>query len=194
MSHIAKFLTDILTFAEQDLSIMFYLSAIGLPAMFMLLSKQAPQVAQKYIGIAFRVITGIMFVAALYLFYQISTNVEVVEGSSQPNYDEGSITSSIYLAMYAIYSGLGFILGFSVLNIASNPKKAIPAIIGIAGFFLVLIISYQMADDSMQSGWEEKGVTIQDSIDASAGIVATGILVTIAIGTIVIGEIYRLIK
>jgi hypothetical protein len=194
MSHIAKFLTDILTFAEQDLSIMFYLSAIGLPALFLLLSKKAPQVAPKYIGITFRVITGIMFVAAIYLFYQISTNVETIEGSSEPKYDESSITSSIYLAMYAIYSGLGFILGFSVFNVASNPKKAIPAIVGISAFFLILIISYQMADDSMQKGWEESGVTVQDSIDASAGIVASAILTALAVGAIVIGEIYRLIK
>jgi hypothetical protein len=194
MSHLAQYILDIFSFKDQTLSLIFYFSLVVLPLITIYIGNKMPQIAPKIIGYIFYGVALVMSVSAFVFFYLIASSGEPIEGTTTKDWDMESIGASINLSLFAVYCGFGFILGYSLIQMASNPKKAVRGLIGMGAFALVLVISYQMADGTMQPGWEQIGVTEQDSIDASAGIIATAILTVLALGAIVIGEVLRLFR
>jgi hypothetical protein len=196
MSHLAQYVIDILLFKEQSLSLVFYFCFIVMPVATMLIGRQAPQTGMKYTNYALKGLVGVAILGVFYLFIKIAGSGDPVEGSSEPVWDEAAIELSIKVALFAIYCGFGFIVGYSLLYLTENIKKAIPGLIGMAAFVLIIVISYQMADPSIDPKWLEgdSGVTVQDAKDASAGIIATLILVVIAVGMILAGNLMKFIR
>ncbi len=199
MSHLAQYVIDIFSFKEATLSLIFYICFVVLPLLTVFIGNKFPQQATKVTGTVMRIIAAVMSVAAVFLFIKIAGSGEPIEGSTQKNWDQESIGLSIQISLFAIYCGFGFIIGYSLLNLFSNIRKAIPGIIGIAAFILIWVVAYAMADGSMgdaqqQAEWIEKGITEQDSVDASAGLIATLILSILAVGLTFIGEIVRIFR
>jgi len=196
MSHLAQYVIDIFLFREANLSVVFYLCFVVFPIATLLIGQKAPQSGLKYTSAALRIFVGVAVAGIFFLFFKIVGSGEPIEGSEEKNWDQESIALAISIALFTIYCGFGFIIGYSLLFLTENIKKAIPGLIGLAGFILIIVLSYQMADDSMNPKWMAEGskITVQDAIDASAGVIATVILITISIGLVIVGEIYKMVR
>lgn len=196
MSHLAQYVVDIFLFKEETLSIVFYFCFVVLPIATMLIGQKAPQSGLKYTSMALRILVGVAVVGVFYLFAKIAGSGEAIEGSAEKNWDQGAIELSISVALFAIYCGFGFIIGYSLLYLTGNIKKAIPGLIGLVAFVLIIFMSYQMADNSMDPKWVGEGssITVQDAVDASAGIIASAILISLALGLAIVGEVYKVVR
>lgn len=86
-------------------------------------------------------------------------------------------------------------LGFSLMGMASNPKKAKSALIGVAVLVVICAVSYVMSSDEVHSNMD--GDILADagtSQLSEGGLIAFYILGVIAIGSIVFAEASKLFK
>ena len=86
-------------------------------------------------------------------------------------------------------------LGFSLLGMATNPKKAKSALIGVGVLVVICAVSYFMSGNEVHSNID--GDILADagtSQLSEGGLIAFYILGVVAIGSIVFAEVSKMIK
>jgi len=86
-------------------------------------------------------------------------------------------------------------LGFSVVGMATNPKKAKSALIGVAALVVICGVAYVLSGNEVHSNMD--GDILADagtSQLAEGGLIAFYILGVIAVGTIIFSEISKAFK
>lgn len=86
-------------------------------------------------------------------------------------------------------------LGFSLLGMATNPKKAKSALIGVAVLVVICAVSYVMSGNEVHSNID--GDILADagtSQLSEGGLIAFYILGAVAIGSIVFAEVSKMFK
>ncbi len=86
-------------------------------------------------------------------------------------------------------------LGFSLLGMATNPKKAKSALIGVAVLVVICAVSYVMSGNEVHSNVD--GDILADagtSQLSEGGLIAFYILGAVAIGSIVFAEVSKMFK
>ena len=86
-------------------------------------------------------------------------------------------------------------LGFSVVEMVLNPKKAKSALIGVGVLVVICVVSYFMSSNEVHSNMD--GDILADagtSKVSEGGLIAFYILGVIAIGTIVFSEVSKMFK
>jgi len=86
-------------------------------------------------------------------------------------------------------------LGFSIVEMVLNPKKAKSALIGVGVLVVICVVSYFMSSNEVHSNMD--GDILADagtSKVSEGGLIAFYILGVIAIGTIVFSEVSKMFK
>jgi hypothetical protein len=106
---------------------------------------------------------------------------------------EDMVGPAITLSMILMGVGAGVALLFGLYQLLTNIKKNVRMLIGLAGFAILVLISYSLADDtvlrSYPDGTSSGGVKISE-----AGIFVMYILIGIAAIAAIIAEVSRLFK
>lgn len=193
MSQLFDFLIGIFTF-QDPVSPIFYACLVLFPAFTHFLGKSQPEKAMKITSTIMKVITWLIAVGGVILIYLVLDSATEIEGSDEMQYGDSEVTQAIKLTFFTIFCLFGATLGYGIYKLVSNGKRAIPALISLGVIVLIFIIGYSVASSEMMAGWADKGITETDALDASAGLWITSVFIVLAIGTIIIGEVYRLIK
>jgi len=86
-------------------------------------------------------------------------------------------------------------LVFSVIGMATNPKKAKSALIGIGALVVICAVSYVMSGNEIHSDAEGKLLADAGTSQlAEGGLIAFYILAAVAIGSIVFAEVSKIFK
>ncbi len=86
-------------------------------------------------------------------------------------------------------------LGFSLMEMATNPKKAKSALIGVAALVVICAVSYFMSSNEVHSNMD--GDILADagtSQVSEGGLIAFYILAVIAVGAIIFSEVSKAFK
>ena len=105
--------------------------------------------------------------------------------------NETGIDGGLFLTYAAFAVGAGMAIVFALVNLFTAGKNAMPTLIGLGAFVVLVGLSYAMADDSVRPGWE---ITSNVSKWIGAGITMTLIAAGIAVLAIVYGEVMRMLK
>lgn len=101
--------------------------------------------------------------------------------------DTSSVSSAVNYSVAILYIALGAIAIFTIIAIIVNPKRFIPAAVGIAIFGLIVLLGYSMANvETAGPITELEEATETNLLWGGVGIKTTLILVIIAIGLIII--------
>jgi hypothetical protein len=101
------------------------------------------------------------------------------------------IDGGLWVAYAAFGACALMAVGFAVAHLASAGKKALPTLLGLAAFVVVLGVSYAISDGSVRPTWN---ITSDTSKWIGAGITMTLIATAVAVGAILYGEISRMFK
>ncbi|MDG1476089.1 MAG: hypothetical protein P8Q14_02995 [Vicingaceae bacterium] len=86
-------------------------------------------------------------------------------------------------------------LGFSLLGMATNPKKAKSALIGVVVLVVICAVSYVMSSDEVHSNIDGEILADAGTSQLSeGGLIAFYILGAVAIGSIVFAEVSKMFK
>ena len=105
--------------------------------------------------------------------------------------NETGIDGGLFLTYAAFILGAGMVLLFAVLQIFTAGRRALPTLIGIGAFLVLLAISYALASGDVRPEWN---ITSSTSKWIGAGITMTGIAAAAAVLAILYGEISRMFK
>ena len=105
--------------------------------------------------------------------------------------NETGIDGGLYLTYIAFIACAVMALVFGIVGMLNSGKRALPTLMGLGGFVVLLAISYAMADGSVKPEWN---ITESTSKWIGAGITMTGIAAAGAVVAIVFGEINRMFK
>ncbi len=106
---------------------------------------------------------------------------------------EDMVGSAITLSMVLIGIGAGVAVLFGIFQLATNLKKNLSMLVGLAVFVVVAIVAYSMADDTILRSYPE-GTTAGGVKFSEAGIYLMYILVVLAAVTAIVAEVSRLFK
>lgn len=104
------------------------------------------------------------------------------------------ISSGLMLTYFTI--GLCVIawLLFGLKDLLSDLANSKKVLIGFAGFIVLLLVGYLIADNEVLGSWAEKGVTEGTSKWVGAGLMSFYVFISVAILTIIWSEVSRMIK
>ncbi len=131
--------------------------------------------------------TGLTIFSAVVMAVGLFMSVRIMMGY------EDMVGTAITLSMVLMGIGAGVAILFGVFQLASNIKKNVTMLIGLAAFALVAIIAYSMADDTILRSYPE-GVTSGGVKFSEAGIYVMYILVILAALAAIISEASRIFK
>jgi ABC-type transport system involved in multi-copper enzyme maturation permease subunit len=104
---------------------------------------------------------------------------------------EMGIEGGLWLAYAVFFLCTLMAIGFAIAQMVSAGRKALPTLMGLAAFAVVLGISYVVADGSVRPTWD---ITTNASKWIGAGITMTLIATGVAVLAILYGEITRMLK
>ncbi len=104
---------------------------------------------------------------------------------------ETGIDGGLWVSYASFFLIIAVILVFALVQIFTAGKNALPTLIGIGGFLVLLAISYAIADGTVRPDW---GISEGASKWISAGITMTGIAAAAAVLAILYGEVTRFMK
>lgn len=83
---------------------------------------------------------------------------------------------------------------FTLYHFIMNFRRSISALIGFAIFAGILGISYSSASEKVLPGWDEEVATSTVSQLVGGGMISVYVLLALAVFTIVVTEVYRLVR
>ncbi|MCB0794041.1 MAG: hypothetical protein KDB88_04830 [Flavobacteriales bacterium] len=107
---------------------------------------------------------------------------------------DAGVDGGLYITYTAFFLCAGMAVLFGLYSIVTAGKKAMPTLIGIGVFLVLLAISYGMASDSVLPAWQEMGITPSASKMVGAGLGVLYIMMGGAVVAILAGEVMRLLK
>ena len=110
----------------------------------------------------------------------------------------GALLDNLFYIIYAvgIACGAAAVL-FGLYFFATNLKAKMGTLIGVAGFAVLGLISfYALADSTVLRSYEASGITVTEgeSLFAGGGMYFVYLLGLVALGSIVVAEVNRIIK
>ncbi len=100
--------------------------------------------------------------------------------------DTGSVSAVVTFSMALFWISIGAIALFTVIAIATNPKRFIPTAIGIAVFAILVLIGYGLSDvETTGKIVDLEGATEGNLRLGGVGIKTTYVLVIVAVGLII---------
>jgi hypothetical protein len=104
---------------------------------------------------------------------------------------ETGIDGGLWIAYIAFFLCAGMAVIFGIIHLVTAGKKAVPSLIGLAAFAVLIGISYAIADGSVRPNWD---ITTNASKWIGAGITMTLLATAIAVLAILYGEVTRMLK
>lgn len=141
------------------------------------------------IGVAIVAIVGI------YLVLTAMGNTATIDPETQQaSADTTSVSNVVSFSMITLYISLGAIALFTIIAIVTNPKRFIPTAIGIVVFGILVLIGYSMVTvETSGPIMSLEGASESNLLWGGVGIKTTYVLVTVAIGLIIIQGVRSLI-
>lgn len=141
------------------------------------------------IGVAIVAIVGI------YLVLTAMGNTATIDPETQQaSADTTSVSNVVSFSMITLYISLGAIALFTIIAIITNPKRFIPTAIGIVVFGILVLIGYSMVTvETSGPIMSLEGASESNLLWGGVGIKTTYVLVTVAIGLIIIQGVRSLI-
>lgn len=141
------------------------------------------------IGVAIVAIVGI------YLVLTAMGNTATIDPETQQaSADTTSVSNVVSFSMITLWISLGAIALFTIIAIVTNPKRFIPTAIGIVAFGVLVLIGYSMVTiETSGPIMSLEGSTESNLLWGGVGIKTTYVLVTVAIGLIIIQGVRSLI-
>lgn len=138
----------------------------------------------------------LLFVIGVILIMNaMGTTATVDQETQEVIEDSDKVTGSVTFALYLVYACLAAIGGFAIWAIIKNPKKFIPAGIGIAVFGVVCLIGYGMASDEILADLlEHPNATASAHKMGGAGIKITFILIILAVALMAVQTVRNMMK
>ena len=100
----------------------------------------------------------------------------------------------IYLSYFLFFVGIIAAVVMPLINALDNPKVLMKAGMGIGAALVVFLISYMLSGNEVTEVYKEFGVDEGSSKLVGGGIIMIYLLAFIALGSIIYGEVSRLIK
>lgn len=135
----------------------------------------------SYIGYVLLAVSAIIFIAFL-----------ATSNFSQEEFPLADLVLNWTYSMIAIASVVAVIL--PLINMAKNPKAMIRTLIGVGAVGLVVLVCYLMADDTAIVTPGKTFDNRSELIISDTGLYATYFAFTVAILTIIGGEVYKLFR
>lgn len=107
--------------------------------------------------------------------------------------NESVIGPSITLAIVVIGIGAAVAILFGLFHFLANIKSNIPMLIGIVVFIILAIVCYNLASGTIKPSYAA-GITESSSKLSGAGLMVMYVLVVIAAGAALVGEVTRVFK
>lgn len=107
--------------------------------------------------------------------------------------NESVIGPSITLSMVIMGVSAAVAVLFGLFHFLTNIKRNIPMLIGIVVFVILAIVCYNLASGTILPTYDE-GITESSSKLSGAGLMIMYVLVIVAAGAAVIGEVTRIFK
>ena len=107
--------------------------------------------------------------------------------------NESVIGPAITLAMVVIGVGAAIAILFGLFHFVANIKSNIPMLIGVVVFIILAIVCYNLALGTIKPSYDA-GITELSSKLSGAGLMVMYVLVIVAGGAALVGEITRVFK
>lgn len=131
--------------------------------------------------------TGLTIMAFAIIVVGLFMSIRIMMGY------EDMVGSAITLSMVLIGVAAGVAVIFGIVQLATNLKKNLSMLVGLAVFAVVAVIAYSMADDTILRSYPD-GTTSTGVKFSEAGIYLMYILVVLAALTAIVAEVSRLFK
>lgn len=130
----------------------------------------------------------ILAIVGVYLIITAMGNTaEIDPETGQASSDTTTVSNAVTFSLYIVYATIAAIAIFTVLAIASNPKRFIPTAIGIVVFGLLILVGYSMVTvETTGKITELPDATSENIFWGGLGIKSTFVLVAVAIGLILV--------
>ncbi len=122
--------------------------------------------------------------------------IRMLVADESEHYTEGFqslVTGTLQFTNVLLIIGAVAAVGFGLWYFITDIKNRIPTLIGIVVFVVLGLIGYSLASDTVLSTYPE-GITAETSKWSEGGLIFMYILVVIAIGAALIGEVSRIFK
>ena len=107
----------------------------------------------------------------------------------------GSVDTFMYIAYIVLALTLAFVVVFTLKNVFTNASGLKNTLIGIGAFVAVLLIAYAVSTgDTTEYKYNGLVATSGESTMAGAGLVAFYLLMVVAIGSLLLGSVKKMIK
>ncbi|MEZ4923205.1 MAG: hypothetical protein R2780_08560 [Crocinitomicaceae bacterium] len=138
----------------------------------------------------------VLFVIGVLLIMNAMGTTATVDPETQEIMeDSDKVTGSVTFSLFLVYACLGVIALFTIWAIIKNPKRFIPAGIGIAVFGVICLIGYGMASDEIiPELLKHPDATASAHKMGGAGIKITFILVFLAVALMAVQTVRNLMK
>ncbi len=89
----------------------------------------------------------ILAIVGLYLIITAMGNTAVIDPETQQaSSDTTNVSNAVTFSLWLVIATIGAILLFTIISIATNPKRFIPTAIGIVVFGLLILVGYSMVN------------------------------------------------
>ncbi|NEN23852.1 hypothetical protein G3O08_10100 [Cryomorpha ignava] len=107
--------------------------------------------------------------------------------------NESVVGPAITLSMVVMGVAAAVAILFGLFHFLTNIKRNIPMLIGIVVFVILAIVCYTLASDTVLQSYDP-GITESESKLSGAGLLIMYVLVVVAAGAAIVGEITRIFK
>jgi len=104
------------------------------------------------------------------------------------------VNAGLYLAYAMFFIALIAAVVMPIINALGDPKSLIKAGIGIGAAVVLYLVGYMISGNEVTEVYKQFGVDAGSSQSIGGGIIMVYLLAFVAIGGIIFGEIYRIIK
>lgn len=121
-------------------------------------------------------------------------DTEVDPDTNEAVGDVSSVIYAVNFSLWLVRACVIFIAGFTVWAIIQNPKRFIPAAIGVGVFAIIAFVGYSMASSEPIVDLEIANNTAKNAKMGGAGIKTTFLLVIIAVALILVGSVMSIMR
>lgn len=142
---------------------------------------------EKTLGLIRASVKGILFILGIYLIVVAMGSDATIDPETREIIEEvDDVSGAVNYALYMVYAVLAIIGVFIIFGAIVNPKRFLKSLIGVGVFGVIVLIAYMMASPEAVGRLANlEGATADNLKMTDAGILATFILVIVAIALII---------
>ena len=136
--------------------------------------------------------------AVLGVYLSDDTHKKIIQ---EAHWNEQMVSLALQMSFIIVYLLFGLMLGFGIAKLIEQPKRALIPLIMVAGLIAIILIGYSMEGSFFEplsieflGKFEQGTITDADQKDAGGSIIATFILIGLAVVTWIGGEIYKMVR